>query len=75
MCQGAQAVSVREMARSETFTNLSYILKCFQSCGLTRQRVLEQFLWHYNFERPHLSLGGLTPVQRRDAYFTQARVS
>jgi transposase InsO family protein len=41
----------------------------------TRMRVLEQFLWHYNHERRHLSLGGLTPVQRREAYFAQAQVS
>jgi transposase InsO family protein len=40
----------------------------------TRMRVLEQFLWHYNHERRHLSLGGLTPVQRREAYFAQAQV-
>ena len=35
----------------------------------TRRRVLQHFLWHYNHERRHLSLGGLTPVQRREAYF------
>jgi transposase InsO family protein len=40
-----------------------------------RRRVLEHFLWHYNHERRHLSLGGLTPVQRREAYFAQAQVS
>lgn len=40
-----------------------------------RMRVLEDFLWHYNHERRHLSLGGLTPVQRREAYFAQAQVS
>ena len=41
----------------------------------TRRRVLQHFLWHYNHERRHLSLGGLTPVQRREAYFAQAQVS
>ena len=41
----------------------------------TRRRVLEHFLWHYNHERRHLSLGGLTPVQRREAYFAQSQVS
>ena len=40
----------------------------------TRMRVLEHFLWYYNHERPHLSLGGLTPVQRRVTYFAQAQV-
>ena len=39
-----------------------------------RVRVLEEFLWYYNHERPHLSLHGLTPVQRRRAYFQQAQV-
>ncbi len=38
----------------------------------TRMRVLEEFLWFYNHERPHLSLQGLTPVQRRENYFLQA---
>jgi transposase InsO family protein len=38
-----------------------------------RGRAVEQFLWYYNHQRPHLSLGGLTPVQRRDLYFQQAR--
>jgi transposase InsO family protein len=40
----------------------------------TRMRVLEEFLWYYNHRRPHLSLGGLTPVERRMAYFNQAQV-
>jgi len=40
-----------------------------------RIRVLEEFLWYYNHERPHLSLGGLTPVERREAYLAQAQVS
>lgn len=37
-----------------------------------RMRVLEEFLWFYNHQRPHLSLRGLTPVQRRETYFQQA---
>lgn len=39
-----------------------------------RIRVLDEFLWYYNHERPHLSLHGLTPVQRRLAYFQQVQV-
>lgn len=38
----------------------------------TRRRVLEEFLWFYNHQRPHLSLQGLTPVERRKNYFLQA---
>jgi transposase InsO family protein len=38
-----------------------------------RNRALEEFLWYYNHQRPHLSLGGLTPIQRRNLYFQQAR--
>lgn len=40
-----------------------------------RSRALDKFLWYYNNERPHLSLAGLTPVQRRQAFFSQAPVS
>jgi transposase InsO family protein len=29
-----------------------------------RKRVLPEWLWHYNRERPHASLGGKTPIQR-----------
>ena len=38
----------------------------------TRMRVLEEFLWFYNHQRPHLSLQGLTPIERRENYFLQA---
>lgn len=34
-----------------------------------RTRAVERFVWFYNHERPHLSLHGMTPVQRRDNYF------
>ena len=34
-----------------------------------RERAIERFVWFYNHERPHLSLNGMTPVQRRDSYF------
>jgi transposase InsO family protein len=37
-----------------------------------RSRAVEQFVWYYNHERPHLSLGGMTPVDRRKLYFRQA---
>ena len=39
-----------------------------------RHRALEAFLHYYNVQRPHLSLGGLTPTQRRKQYFRQAGV-
>ena len=39
-----------------------------------RIRVLEAFMQYYNHDRPHLSLAGLTPIQRRDAYFAQLRL-
>jgi len=34
---------------------------------------LRLFLEYYNHSRPHQSLGGATPVTRRDAYFAEAR--
>lgn len=37
-----------------------------------RSRAVEEFVWYYNHERPHLSLGGMTPVERRQLYFRQA---
>jgi transposase InsO family protein len=37
-----------------------------------RSRAVENFVWYYNHERPHLSLGGMTPVDRRKLYFRQA---
>jgi transposase InsO family protein len=41
----------------------------------SRARVgaLQLFLEYYNHARPHQSLGGQSPVTRRDAYFTKAR--
>jgi transposase InsO family protein len=36
-------------------------------------RVWDEFLQYYNHQRPHLSLHGLTPVERRQAYFHQAQ--
>lgn len=38
-----------------------------------RSRAVDNFVWFYNHERPHLSLGGMTPVARRKLYFRQAR--
>ena len=37
-----------------------------------RTRAVEKFVWYYNHERPHLSLGGMTPIDRRKLYFRQA---
>jgi len=37
-----------------------------------RSRAVDDFVWYYNHERPHLSLGGMTPVERRKLYFHQA---
>jgi transposase InsO family protein len=37
-----------------------------------RSRAVEEFVWYYNHERPHQSLGGMTPVGRRTLYFRQA---
>jgi transposase InsO family protein len=37
-----------------------------------RVGVLKLFLEYYNHSRPHQSLGGQSPISRRDAYFAQA---
>ena len=37
-----------------------------------RSRAVEEFVWYYNHQRPHHSLGGMTPVGRRTLYFRQA---
>jgi transposase InsO family protein len=36
-----------------------------------RSRAVDDFVWYYNHERPHLSLGGMTPVDRRKLYFAR----
>lgn len=39
-----------------------------------RWRAVERFLEYYNHHRPHLSLGGMTPVERRSTFFADAQV-
>jgi transposase InsO family protein len=39
---------------------------------VARSRAVDDFVWYYNHKRPHLSLGGMTPVARRRLYFHQA---
>lgn len=34
-----------------------------------RHQVLKEFLRYYNHQRPHLGIGGLTPIQKRKTYF------
>ena len=38
-----------------------------------RNRAIDNYMWYYNHERPHLSLGGMTPVARRQLYFRPAK--
>jgi transposase InsO family protein len=39
-----------------------------------RLRAVDAFVRFYNHERPHLSLNGMTPVERRDNYFSSLRL-
>lgn len=52
--------------------------ECFNRRRLTtfqgRQHALERFVEYYNHDRPHLSLGGKTPMERRRAFFAHAGV-
>jgi transposase InsO family protein len=38
-----------------------------------RAQAVDEFVWFYNHQRPHLSLGGKTPFLRRVEFFAQAR--
>jgi transposase InsO family protein len=44
-----------------------------QTCA-ARIGVVNEFVWYYNHQRPHLSLAGQTPIQRRHAYLAQVRL-
>lgn len=44
-----------------------------QTCA-ARTGVVREFVWYYNHQRPHLSLAGQTPIQRRHAYLAQRRL-
>lgn len=52
--------------------------ECFNRRVLTtfasRVRALDRFVEFYNHQRPHLSLAGMTPVERRLAFFAEAKV-
>lgn len=52
--------------------------ECFHRRRLTtfhgRVRALDRFVEYYNHERPHLSLDGKTPVERRLAFFAEVGV-
>jgi transposase InsO family protein len=52
--------------------------ECFNRRVLTtfssRVRALDRFVDYYNHERPHLSLAGQTPVERRLAFFAESKV-
>ena len=44
-----------------------------QTCT-ARTAAVDAFVWFYNHQRPHLSLAGQTPIERRSAYFAQTRL-
>ena len=44
-----------------------------QTCA-ARTGAVTDFVWYYNHQRPHLSLAGQTPVQRRHTYLAQVRL-
>lgn len=39
-----------------------------------REHAIARFVWFYNHQRPHLSLNGMTPIERRDNYFRSSRL-
>ena len=43
------------------------------TCGSELQSALDRFQEHYNNQRPHLGLGGMTPAQFKKRSLTQSR--
>jgi len=66
-----QGVSLSAISRQ---TGEECLLIPDPGCSERRMRDVEKFVWYYNHQRPHLSLRGLTPVQRRQSYFAHVQM-